>query len=128
MKCKICQNVFQVDSSFSFLFKFPEICPECERKYKPIIKEEVIPIDYGLVTYCYLYDFPVNLLQRNYLDRNLKYFYMYLIKQHEKYDLFFILDDFILKDLSINSRLIIPFGNILIFSLVYHDLTLKEIF
>ncbi|MGD9963750.1 MAG: hypothetical protein AB7E16_01425 [Candidatus Izemoplasmatales bacterium] len=128
MKCKICQSIFQVDTSFTFLFKFPEICPECKKKYHPILKDEVIPTDYGLVTYYYLYDFPISLQQRNYLDRNLKLFYKYLLKQYKKYDLFLILDDFVIKGLSINTNLILSFGNILIFSLVYHDLTLKEIF
>jgi hypothetical protein len=118
MKCKICQNIFQVDTSFTFLFKFPEICPECKKKYHPILKDEVIPTDYGLVTYYYLYDFPISLQQRNYLDRNLKLFYKYLLKQYKKYDLFLILDDFVIKGLSINTNLILSFGLLNIFSVL----------
>jgi hypothetical protein len=122
MKCKICEGHFNTNNSFSFLFYFPEICPSCEHKYKAETNKEFIPIDGGEICYIYLYDLPLNLVQRNYLERNLKIIYKQLKKDFEKYELFLMIDDFLIKEMADYWPLISPFKRICFFSLQYLDI------
>lgn len=122
MKCKICEEYFNTHNSFSFLFYFPEICPSCEIKYKVEINKEIIPIDGGEIHYIYLYDLPLNLVQRNYLERNLKIIYRQLKKDFEKYELFIMIDDFLIKEMAIYWPLLSSFRRICFFSLQYLDI------
>ena len=87
MKCRLCGKFFNVESSFMTLFAFPEICPICTNKYQPIVKQELIPINMGELNYIYIYDIPLNLEHRIYLDRHLKLIYIYLLSSKYDFDL-----------------------------------------
>ncbi|MFA7076145.1 MAG: hypothetical protein WC152_05700 [Candidatus Izemoplasmatales bacterium] len=122
MKCRLCEKIFNVNSSFTTLFYFPEICPECNKKYTPYLKTEVYPIDYGEITYIYLYDMPLNLVQRNYLDKHFVLFFKYLEENYHLFDICLVIDSSIKSYLAEYGSLIKSFGNILFFSLTYIDL------
>lgn len=126
MKCRLCSKFFNLDMDFSFIFYFPEICPECKIKFEPEIHQEVIPIDEGEIVYLYLYDIPLNLVQKNYLDRHLKIIYQYLIKSFNGYEITLFLDYGNYNNLNDWIMLIKPFKKILLFSLVYYDLTVTN--
>lgn len=109
--------------SFSFIFSFPEICPICMKKYEPMIYQEVIPIDNGEIIYLYLYDVPLNLMQKNYLDRHLKLIYQHLFKSAMNYEVILFLDFDTYNNLDDWILLIKPFKKILFFSISHYDLT-----
>ena len=123
MRCKLCDNFFNTDNGFAFLFYFPEICPNCEVKYKPDLKKEIVPIDEGEIHYYYLYDLPLNLSQRSYLDRNLKTIYKKVLKFSSSYELVILIDDFLLKEMATVWYLLKPFKRICFFSLQYLDIS-----
>lgn len=126
MKCRLCSKFFNLNMSFSFIFSFPEICPECKEKFEPRVYQEIIPIDEGEIVYIYLYDMPLNLVQKNYLDRHLKIIYQHLIKSFNQYEIIIFLDYANYNNLNDWIMLIKPFKKILFFSLVYYDLTLSN--
>jgi hypothetical protein len=128
MICKLCEEPFNLDLNFSSLFSFPEICPECEIKFRPALKREVIPINNGEVTYLYLYDLNLSYKQRQYLDRRLKIIYKYLMKHEEEFDIIILLDDYTIKKVVNSWRLIEPFKSICFFSLKYYDLSYYNFF
>jgi len=121
MKCRICEKHFNLDSSFTFLFYFPEICPSCKERFNPEIKLEKIPVDNGEITLIYFYDFFINLIQRNYLDRYHTIFYKFFLKSLSSYEMIIFLDDSLFSNLASWWELIVPFENILFCSLTYYD-------
>lgn len=122
MKCRLCEEYFNTDNSFSFLFHFPEICPTCKIKYKATINHEIIPIDRGEIHYIYLYDLPLNLVQRNYLDRFLFLIFDYLKKEQNKCEIMIFIDDLVLKEMAKCWPLLKPFNKIMFCSLRYLDI------
>ena len=123
MKCVLCEEFFNIEMLFSSLFSFPDICPKCKIKYEPQIKSEVFPIDLGEITYIYLYDFPINYKQRNYLYRYYKIFYKFILVHKVDYELFVFLDNQELKTINKWLKYLKPFQKIVFFSLTYTDFT-----
>lgn len=123
MRCKLCGNFFNTDNGFAFLFYFPEICPDCEVKFKQNLKKEIVPIDEGEIHYYYLYDLPLNLSQRTYLDRNLKEIYKKVLMFCSDYELVILIDDHLLKEMAKFWCLLKPFKKICFFSLQYLDIS-----
>ncbi len=128
MKCRLCEKFFNLDSSFIFLFSFPEICPSCKIKFHNELKIEKIPIDQGEITYIYLYDFNLNLVQRNYLDRYHTIFFEFVINRINAFDLIIFLDDYIFNDIMNWWGLFTHFGNILLCSLTFYDFSSRIYF
>lgn len=127
MQCKLCKEIFNLNLSYEFLFSFPEICPQCTKKYQPHLREEKIPIDGGEITYYYLYETnSLNYDQQFYLDRNLKIIYKKLSLVDDEVIIF--LDYSEMKTIKTWLRFVLPMRKITFFSLVYHDLTTQMFF
>ena len=122
MQCKLCKEIFNVENSYAFLFSFPKVCPSCTQKYRPVLHQETIPINNGVINYYYLYgENLLNFEQRCYLDRNLKIIYQKLRLLEEEVVIF--LDNVELKTIGMWAKYLLPMQKITFFSLVYHDLT-----
>jgi hypothetical protein len=123
MKCKLCESYFTVDSGFSSLFKFPEVCSKCSQVYQPKLNEEIIPIEGGVITYIYLYDeVKLNLNQRNYLSRHRNIFYSYFLRNLTNFELIIELNYNTLFKANEWFFLFKPYKNILFFSLSRFEL------
>jgi len=128
MRCSLCKEIFNVPEIFDCIFSFPKICPYCQSKYDPILKEEIIPIDNGEIAYLYLYEQnSLNLEQRNYLDRNLKVIYLHLIKNSSGAETLVFLDFQSLNTLKNWIIYLLPMQQIIFFSLDYFDLSYFKI-
>ncbi|MFA6647386.1 MAG: hypothetical protein WCS32_02010 [Candidatus Izemoplasmatales bacterium] len=124
MKCRLCGKFFNVESSFMTLFAFPEICPICTNKYQPIVKQELIPINMGELNYIYIYDIPLNLEYRNYLDRHLKLIYIYLLSSKYGFDLIIFIDNNSIKDIEDWGNIVNEYERVVFFSLNYYDFSI----
>jgi ABC-type molybdate transport system substrate-binding protein len=129
MICALCKEVFNVSEGFEFIFSFPKICPTCQIKYQPSLKQVVIPIENGEITYFYLYEQNLlNLEQRNYLDRHLKLIYESVIKSEDKTKTVIFLDFQVLSQAKYWLKYLLPMKKIVFFSLEYLDLSYQNIF
>ena len=70
MLCKLCNQFFVCETTFRNLYRFEEICINCQKTYAPSIHHESIPMTNGLIEYYYLYDqVSLNMKQRLYLHQ-----------------------------------------------------------
>jgi len=115
LKCKLCDKFFVSETRFLSLFKFPEICPSCNSKFKPIPKYEVFPIDNGIIKYYYLYDnIASNKKQRDYLERNIKHLYETIKK--EDFSILIIVDDLTFATLKTDFKYLLNHKKIILVS------------
>jgi hypothetical protein len=123
MKCRLCNRFFNLEDSFSFLFRFPEICPDCTENFKPNLKTEVIPINGGVINYHYLYEKNLSFLQKTFLERHNKIFFKMMQKAENSDETVILIDEGLLHDLKNWAQLIFSLGDVTIYSLQYHDLS-----
>jgi hypothetical protein len=123
MKCKLCNCFFNLEDSFSFLFHFPEICPDCTESFTPNLKTEVIPITGSVINYHYLYEKNLGYMQKTYLERHYKIFFKMMQEAENDDETVIMIDDRLLHDLKNWAKLIFSFGDVTIYSLQYHDLS-----
>ena len=125
MKCKLCGEFFLDQKGFELLFRFPEVCDRCNKRYKPSLKQEVIPTEKGQIDYFYIFDdVSLNLGQRNYLSRHFNLLFKYYLLNKDLYDLVIILDNSLLINLD-NWYFILKISpRVLLLSLVFYDLSI----
>jgi len=123
MKCRLCNRFFNLEDSFSFLFQFPQICPDCTESFMPNLKTEVIPITGSVINYHYLYEKNLSYLQKTYLERHYIIFFKMMQKSEKGDETVIIIDDRLLHDLKNWGKLIFSLGDVTIYSLQYHDLS-----
>lgn len=126
MICKLCGSTYLDQDSLRHIFSFSDICDVCKDIFKASLSYEVFPLDYGLVTYYYVYeDVSLNIKQRQYLSKNLDLIYTLMIKEEKNHDLFVYLDDDVFQGVNDLSLLIKGFNKVFMFSLLRRDLSYK---
>jgi len=122
MKCQLCDNWFYQETIFGNLFEFPQICAECQRKFKAEPKIESYPFSYGVLDHIYLYsDIQINAKQKHYLgEKHVEFFLMISGKRLNQAILLFI-DDQMYNSFSEWFPFLKPFGSIGIMSLTRYD-------
>lgn len=122
MKCKLCDAFFVTKQTFGNLFVLEEICPKCFHKYKPIVKNEVIPINQGSIVYLYLYDdIQINKKQIVNLSLYYRYIFDYIAENKLSFDIIIIIDDYNYNYLKEEIQYLIPFKNIAFLSLLRYE-------
>lgn len=119
MKCKLCDQFFVEETTFLSLYRFSELCHTCEEQYKPLIHQESIPYDNGLIEYYYLYDqLILNARQVNYLNRYFNHLFKHMLTFELSKKTFLIIDRDVLETFQNEAPLILGFPNLIFLSVV----------
>jgi len=119
MKCKLCDQFFVEETTFQSLYRFNELCHTCKEQYKPLIHQESIPYNNGLIEYYYLYDqLILNARQVNYLNRQFKHLFKHMLTLEPTKKTFLIIDGDVLATFKTEAPLILGFPNLILLSVL----------
>ena len=122
MKCNICNRYFINRSSFLNLLKFPELCDDCKRKYKLLERNEIIPIDYGEVTYTYFLETnTLNINNQIFLMMHAKDLYQKLERYKNEFSAIIFIENYEFDTFDEWFCVIKNFSKIMFISLVFFD-------
>lgn len=120
MKCKLCGKFYSYEIKFNNLFKTMEICDICQSYYKPILREETIPLDNGYIQYYYLFDeIKINKEQSEYLIKHFDILYKKILENGQ--NIVLIIDEYSYKYMEKEIDFILSFRKITFVSLARYN-------